>query len=185
MKKIALSLALLGLVGLSAATLDASAAQVGFEGYKLAKKTAVPGTFKDVKFNFTTTEGSVPAILKGATADIDFTKIDTKLPVRNQNIVNKLVKLLTSHDIKVSFDEVTGDDTKGDIKAKVVMNGVSKEVPLSYTVEGGKLVAKGEINQMDFMPKAFEAFKADKVIAGLHQKMTHPEVGISFTAPVK
>ncbi|BCX80268.1 YceI family protein [Campylobacter sp. 19-13652] len=185
MKKIFISLALLAAGTLSAATLDAANASVKFEGYKLANKTAVPGTFKDVEFSFPTTDGSIESILKGASAKIDFNKIDTKLPVRNQNIINKLVKFMKTPQIVATFENVKGDDKAGEIDAKISLNGETKPVALKYSVENGVLKASGVINQLDFMPEAFDKFKTDKVIQGLHGKLTHPEVTIIFEAPVK
>lgn len=185
MKKVLLSLALLAAASLSAANLDASKASVDFEAYKLANKTAVPGSFKDVEFKFLTTDGSIQSILTNAKAEIDFDKIDTKLPVRNLNIINKLVKFMVSPKITAVFNSVKGDDSKGEIEATITMNDVSKPVNMSYVVENGTLKASGMINQLDFMPEAFDKFKNDKVIQGLHGKLTHPEVKIIFQAPVK
>lgn len=183
MKKTLIFLALAG--ALSAASIDLSGAKVGFDGYKTQAKTAVPGTFKDVKFDFAKTNGSLPEILSGATASLSLSNIETGLPIRNKNILDKLVKFMNSPEITAKFISATGDDTKGEIKAQITMNGVSKPVDMSYNVENGVLKASGVINQLDYMPEAFDKFKNDKVIQGLHAKLTYPEVKIIFEAPVK
>lgn len=183
MKKTLLFLALAG--ALSAASIDLSGAKVSFDGYKTQAKTAVPGSFKDVKFDFAKTDGQISEILSGAVANIDFKNLETGLPIRNKNILDKLVKFMQTSEIKAEFLSASGDDAKGEIKAQITMNGVTKPVDMSYVVENGTLTASGMINQLDFMPEAFDKFKNDKVIQGLHAKLTHPEVKVIFQAPVK
>ena len=58
---------------------------------------------------------------------------------------------------------------------------------MKYEVSAGKLVATGIINlEKDFNAKAaFDEFRNDKVIQGLHAKQTSPEVQIGFEVPVK
>lgn len=188
MKKIALSLALVVALSVNsnALSLDSASAKVNFTAYKMANKTPVPGTFKDVKFSFAKTDGSLSEILSGATANVDFNAIDTiKNPVRDGNIKNKLVKHLSTPKIDVKFKDVKGDDKSGKIVANISINGVSKDSELAYALDGGKLVAKGTIKPTDFMPEAFEKFKTDPVIAGLHGKNTHDEVMVEFEALVK
>lgn len=92
---------------------------------------------------------------------------------------------MKTSEIKAKFDSVNGDDKSGEIKATIDMNAISKPITLKYSVNAGVLKATGEINQLDFMPEAFNKFKSDKAIQGLHGKLTYPEVTIIFEAPVK
>lgn len=186
MKKIVLSLALASAMSLSALSLDSASAKASFTAYKMANKTAVPGTFKDVKFSFEKTDGTLAQILHNAKAEVNFNNIDTiKNPVRDGNIKNKLVAHLTTPKIEVTFSGANGDDKAGKIPANVSINGVSKAVEMTYEVSGGKLMAKGVLKPTDFMADAFEKFRKDPVIAGLHGKNTHDEVIIIFEAAVK
>lgn len=170
---------------LNALSIDPAKASADFTAYKAANKVPVPGSFNEPKFSFKTTSGSVAEILSGAKANIDFNKIETKNPGRNKNITSKLVAHMGTPEIVVDFLSAKGSDTSGEIEAQVQMNGVKKPVAMKYSVENGVLTASGEINQLDFMPAAFDKFKNDKVIMGLHGKVTHPEVSIKFSAPVK
>lgn len=188
MKKQFLSLALASLLvgSLSALTLDKDSAKVNYQGFKTPAKVAAAGTFKDVVFTFSSTDGDLKTILTNSKAEVDFNKIDTiKNPIRDNNIRTKLVAHMKTPNIVVSFKSVEGDDTAGNIVAEVNMNEVVKEVPMKYEVKDGLLKASGTIKMTDYMPEAYDKFKNDKVIAGLHAKVTWDEVDIFFEANVK
>ena len=172
----------------SAASIDAGAAKVNVVGYKTAAKTAVPMTFLDAKFNFAKTDGSISDILTGATSTVTLASADTiKNPLRDKNMRDKLFAKFSSPTAQAKINSVEGDDSKGVLKTTVSLNGQSKDVEMKYEVSAGKLVATGIINlEKDFNAKAaFDEFRNDKVIQGLHAKQTSPEVQIGFEVPVK
>lgn len=194
MKKFALSLCASALIfgSLSALEIDAGAAKIDFYAYKAASKVKVPesgpGTFKDAKFSFAKTGGSVSEILQDASVEFDLGSIDTgKNAVRDNNVKNKFFALLSTQKVSGKIVSVTGDDTSGTANASINFNGASKEVALKYEIKGDKLVAMGQIDlQSDFdVKEAFDKFAADKVIQGLHGKKTWPQVDVGFEVPVK
>lgn len=188
MKNILISLTTAALLSsfASALTLDKDSAKVDFIGYKMANKVAAPGTFNGVEFKFTKLDGELSEILTGAKAKIDFNKIDTiKNPVRDKNIKTKLVANMKTPEIDVEFKEVKGNNQSGEITASVNMNEMTKDIPLKYEVKDGVLKVTGTVNMDEFMHDAFELFRNDKLIQGLHGKKTFPEVDIIFEANVK
>lgn len=188
MKMVFKCLLMAGVVGSLAmgAELDKASAKAEFAAFKMANKVRVPGFFRDVEFNFAKTSGSVAEILSGASAKVDFNKIDTiKNPMRDKNIKDKLVAHLSTPEISVKFDEVKGDDKAGEVKASVSLNGTTKQIPMKYSVEDKKLTTIGTIKMTDFMTEAYDKFRLDKAISALHGKMTHDEVEIIFSADVK
>ena len=198
MKKLSLSLCAVALFmwapcHLSALQIDADAARIDFISYKMANKIRVPesgapATFKDAKFSFAKTSGSVAEILQDASVEFDLGSIDTgKNVVRDNNVKSKFFALLSTQKVSGKILSVTGDDTSGTANASINFNGASKEVALKYEVKDGKLVAMGQIDlQSDFDAKeAFDKFAADKVIQGLHGKKTWPQIEVGFEVPAK
>ena len=196
MKKLSLSLCAVALfmwAPCSALQIDADAARIDFISYKMASKIRVPesgapATFKDAKFSFAKTSGSVAEILQDASVEFDLSSIDTgKNVVRDNNVKSKFFALLTTQKVSGKILSVAGDDTSGTANASINFNGASKEVALKYEIKGDKLVAMGQIDlQSDFDAKeAFDKFAADKVIQGLHGKKTWPQIEVGFEVPVK
>jgi len=185
MKK-SLFLALFASVGLFGASLDMENAKTTFEAYKMQNKIAVPGLFKEVSYAFEKEEGTIAEILTNASASFDMNNIDTiKNPVRDKNVKDNLVAIMTTPEVKVKFTEVTGDDAKGEIKASVSIGGNEKEVPLTYEVAENVLKIAGEIKMSEFIPDEFEKFKTNPSVSAMHGKVTHDDVKIGFEAPLK
>lgn len=188
MKKLLAAICPLIAVSAFALDIDEAGAKVVFTGYKMQNKTAVPASFTSVKLTFAKTSGSVAEILTDATAQIDLNSIDTvKNPVRDKHVKEMFFANLTSQESSGKITSVTGDDTKGELKATIKFNNVEQEIPMTYEVKDGKIVATGAISlEKDFGAKdAFEKFSSEKIIAGLHGGKTWEDVQIGFEIPVK
>lgn len=190
MKKTVICLGLSAILAGSLFGLDInpSGAKATVTAYKTAKKLAVPFIFKDTKFSFAKDSGSVADILKGTKATLTLSTIDTgKNTIRDNNIKNKLFSHLASQIASGEVLSVTGDDTSGNLKAKIELNGVSQEIDMKYEVKDNAIDVSGDIDmEKEFdMKNAFETFASDKVIQGLHAKKTWPTVTISFKVPLK
>ena len=160
MKKLLAAICPLIAVSAFALDIDEAGAKVVFTGYKMQNKTAVPASFTSVKLTFAKTSGSV--------AEMFFAN-------------------LASQESSGKITSVTGDDTKGELKATIKFNNVEQEIPMTYEVKDGKIVATGAISlEKDFGAKdAFEKFSSEKIIAGLHGGKTWEDVQIGFEIPVK
>lgn len=177
----------------SSATIDANATKIIATGYKTAAKTAVPMTFTNAKFNFLKTQGSISEILTGATSTVELLSVDTyKNPLRDKNMRDKLFAKFSTPSVQAKIKSVDGDDSKGTLKVSITLNGQNKDVLMNYEIQGDKvkgdkLVASGIINlENDFNAKAaYDEFRTDKIVSGLHAKKTSPEVQISFEVPIK
>ena len=174
-------------------SIDTENTKVIFEAYKMPNKLKVPetggyATFKNVKFNFANTSGSVADILTNATANVDLSSIDTqKNSIRDNNVKTKFFQHLSSVEANAKITAVNGDDNSGEIKLLINFNNVDKEVSLSYEVKDGKIIALGTIDlQNDFNAKdAFEKFASDPVIAGLHGKKSWSIINLGFEITLK
>ncbi len=182
MKKIILSSILaLGLVSsLNAYELNGDLG-VKWTGFKTAKKVGVSGTFKDIKLSITKTD-KLADFLKSAKVEIDAMKIDSKLPFRDKNITSTLFSLASAKTVTGSISNV--DESKKTLVLDVTMNSITKQVPMTYTLEAGKIIAKGTLEILDFdMKSSFDAFA--KKCGGFHAGKTFSDVDVEFTLPYK
>lgn len=188
MKKSLVAAALIfGASSLFALSIDEASIKPVVTGYKTNQKIAVPMTFKEANFTLKSTNGSVKEIFEGATALIDLNKVDTnKNPLRDKNIRDKFFAKLSAQEAKALVNSVEGDDKAGKLKTTITFNGIQREVEMGYVVENGKLVAKASIDIKDYKATpAFDEFRTDTTIKGLHGNNTWSEVEIGFEADVK
>jgi len=182
MKKILLSSILaLGLsINLSAYEIDGDLG-VQWTGYKTAKKVAVSGTFKDIKININKSE-NLSEFLKSAKVSITTASFDSKNPGRDKSITSTLFSLASSETIYGNIKSVDEENKK--LILNMTMNEVTKEVLMSYDMKDSKIVAKGNIDILDFsMKSSFLAFA--KKCEVFHENKSYSEVGIAFTLPYK
>ncbi len=127
-----------------------------FYGAKDKSYVVTKNTFKTSTSNFPGEK------LLNATLDIDAFSLDTsadlsngkaKWPpamanVRNNNTVNNFFKKFATDagKINVKISKLTDKEIVADVK----MNGVTKQVPFSYEVKDGKIMAKGELDVLAF-----------------------------------
>lgn len=189
MKKILLALTFVSIFGysLNALTLDNNSAKIYFTGYKLKNKTKVPGFIDGATFTFAKTTGSIADIMSKAKATADFTKENTKDKTRDNNIHRTFIAKLKDSKIQAEIIKIKGDDSNGEITAKITFNGVSKEVPMKYTLSDGKFKASGKMDMSkDFnLNDSYVALSTDKMVSALHGKQTFTEVEIGFQADIK
>lgn len=186
MKKIILGMVAFGVLA-SATTIDTSKAMVKWTAFKTTEKVAVSGTFDDVKFKFgeVNKNGTLESQLSNATATIDLLKVNLNDDVKNQNVREFFFGAFNKKDpIKVTFKDVFEGKNKGTILANVRMNGKTQKIPMQYEVSGGKIVAKGMIDLLQFgLDEA--RMSLQKAVGELHGNMTWSQVEIGFEAPVK
>ncbi|MDO7252540.1 YceI family protein [Helicobacter cappadocius] len=189
MKRILLALTFVSIFGhsLNALTIDTASAKVYFVGYKLKNKTKVPGFIDGAVFTFVKTEGSISDIMSKAKATADFSKENTKDKTRDGNIHRTFIAKLKDSKIQAEVTKISGDDSSGEITAKITFNGITKEVPMKYTLTDGKFKASGKIDMSkDFnLNNSYVALSTDKMVSALHGKQTYTEVEIGFQADIK
>ncbi|PAF53745.1 hypothetical protein BKH42_04405 [Helicobacter sp. 13S00482-2] len=189
MKKILLALAFISVLGysLSALTLDSKSAKIYFVGYKLKNKTKVPGFIDGVVFTFAKTQGSISDIISKVKVTADFAKENTKDKTRDNNIHRTFIANLKDSKIKAEVLKINGNDSEGELTAKITFNGVSKEIPMKYVLADGKFKASGKIDMSkDFnLNKSYVALSTDKMISALHGHQTYTDVEIGFQADIK
>lgn len=154
---------------------------VKWVGFKTAKKVGVPGSFKKIDLKIEKNDNFAD-FLKSAKVTIDALSLDSKLPFRDKNITSTVFSLASAKTIKGSISSV--DEAKKTLVLDVTMNDVTKPVTMTYTNEGGKVVAKGNLEILDFALKdSFAAFA--KKCGAFHAGKTFSDVDVEFTIPYK
>ena len=165
--------------------LDISQAKTQWTAYKTAEKTAVTGTFADIKYKFGSNTNDITKALEGATATIKPMSADLKDETKNANIRDYFfAKFAKKNLIKVTFKNVMIANDKGSILASVNMNGKTVKVPMQVEIKDKKLEAKGVIDILAFGAKdAFESLATQ--CHDLHSGVTWSQVEIDFSVPIK
>ncbi|RJF79846.1 hypothetical protein [Campylobacter coli] len=171
---------------LSAVSFNQDSLKVSFEGYKTEDMVGVGGEFKDVKYKFSKNTSTLASYLKGARAVVNPSSVF--MGEGNEIITDNLAKvffpsLLGNSDIKVVFKDVVTGENKGVISARVTIDKKSTLVPLSYTIENNKFVAKGQLDLHAFKNSS-QALKALSDVAPGHSGISWPLVDIVFSADV-
>ncbi|MGB5918033.1 YceI family protein [Arcobacter sp.] len=176
-----LSLGLLGLLSsLNAYELNGNLA-VKWTGFKTEKKVPVSGTFNEIKADIKSSD-NLSTFLKSSMVIIQTSSLESKNPVRNENIISTLFSLVTAKEIKGTITKV--NESKKELTLKITMNEVAQSIPMKYEMANGNIVAKGNIDILDFeMKNSFMAFS--KKCAAFHQNKSFSKVDIEFTIPYK
>ena len=154
---------------------------VKWTGFKTIKKIGVSGSFNDIKLQIKKND-DFKNFLKSANVEINTLSLDSGLDVRNKSIVSTLFSLKSSEKIIASISSVNTDNKT--LNLKLTMNEVTKNIPMSYEKKDGVVIAKGQIDILDYnMSESYAKFA--KACFDLHEGKSYSEVNIEFTLPYK
>ena len=183
----------LGFIGLvftaaivNAAMIDKDSVEIKFEGFKTQQMVGLEGKFNDVKYVFGNDNTSIMSVLRGASAVIKVSSLDTGVDEANKNLIGVFFQTLigNKNDINVTFRDVIEGDNVGVIMANINV-GTKKGtmLPLTYIIKDGKLEAKGQLNLLVFK-NAKKALTALSKVALGHAGISWPLVNVIFTADI-
>lgn len=154
---------------------------VKWAGFKGPTKIGVPGTFKDIKLSIEKND-DLSKFLQSANVTIRTNSLDSKLPMRDDNITSTIFSLATAKEIKANIISI--DEAKSELVLKVTMNQIEKAILMKYEKTNSDIVAKGTLEILNFgLSDSFAAF--EKKCGPLHQMKSYSEVDIEFTLPYK
>ncbi len=189
MKKIALSLILLaGLAQANCSFSQPSGLDVTWKAFKTPLKKGVGGHFKTLDFKNTTKSAkTLNDLLAGSSVNIDVASVDSKNHGRDVKLTNLFFKQMAGPNITAKIISLKHDKDarkKGIVTISVLMNGVTRDVPMYYSFSNGTLSANGVIDLMDF--NANKALMSiNKACYTLHQGKTWSDVNIGFSMNIK
>ena len=154
---------------------------VKWTGFKTEKKVPVSGTFNEIKLDIKSSE-SLSEFLNSAKVKINSLSLESKNEGRDKSMTSTLFSLATAKEIKGAITKV--NEAEKTLLVDITMNEVTKEVPMTYEIVEGNIVAKGAIEILDYkLEGSFLAFA--KECAALHENKSFSDVNIEFTIPFK
>ena len=118
---------------------------VKFTAFKTYAKKGVSGVFNKVAVD-SKTQKSIEALLENTTAVIDTSSVNSGNKGRDAKLVGKFFNVQNVSKIKATLSNVS----KNSLIAKITMHEKTLNIPMSYTVKGNTIQAKGVIDLADF-----------------------------------
>ena len=155
--------------------------QLQFTGYKFTSKKGVNGTFKKLKWAFSSKSASLQEALSSASVWIDLHSIDAGNIARNKNIIKGLF-LTQGRYIRGLIHQVAPNARPSSAILKLFWGNSEMEIPLTILQRHKSLLLKGTLNLIQV--GAAKAFKTlAKICRPLHrgkdgQPKTWPDVDL-------
>lgn len=121
-------------------------AQVNWTSYKTLAKVGVSGTFNKVELETNKKAMDMKNALLNTAVKIDIKNIDAKADEKTNNILKYFVSNLDNTAINAKIKEVYEDT----LNVEIILNNITKVIPMNYKVENGKVVSNGVIDGLDF-----------------------------------
>ncbi len=150
--------------------------QVTWKAYKTPLKIDVGGTFDAIVYTPKKKRSDdLKGLLVGNKVTIDTHSVNSNNKGRDQKLVHSFFKHMKNETISATIVKVT----QKHLIVRINMNGIAKEVPMTYTLNDGMLHAQGVIDLFDF--QASQALQSiNKACFKLHQGKTWNDVSIGF-----
>lgn len=153
---------------------------VTWKAFKTYEKIGVGGSFDRAVLQSKSTD-SIENILLSSTITIDTSSVNSGNPGRDATLTHTffMVQHINSITARVLYAK------EGKAQINISMNGVTKTIPMSYSVVGKeKIIGKGTIDLADFgMIPSLQSL--NKACFDLHSGKTWQDVEIGFEIPMK
>jgi len=150
---------------------------VSFKAYKTPAKIGVGGIFDSVVYTpAVKVAKDASALLVGSSVSIDTASVNSKDKGRDAKLVASFFQVMSTQKITAKILEAKA----GQFIVEVTMNGVTKNVPMSFVVEDKKVVASGTIDLFDFSANK-ELASINQACFEKHAGKTWSDVTIGFT----
>lgn len=123
---------------------NSGATSMKWTAYKTTEKKGVGGTFNDLTVSNTTDSENALEVVQNASFVIDPTSVNSKLEDRDKKITEHFFGTMSEVGKITGHLGALNADGTGTLTIK--MNGIEKEVPVSYTQEGEKVTVNGTID---------------------------------------
>ena len=164
---------------------------VSFKAYKTPSKIGVGGAFDKVNYKSIKATGkNFRQIFVGSSVDIDTSSVNSNHKERDSKLVTFFFNQMSSKNIKANILDITSDKRvrgkprTGTLLVEVIMNSVTKKVPMTYSYNDGLFDATGVIDIFDF--SANSALKSiNKACYDLHAGKTWSDITIGFSTRIE
>ena len=163
---------------------------VTWSAYKTPAKLAVSGSFDKVTYTAIAPNGkNFREILVGSTVKIDTKSVNSNNKGRDETLVKYFFKQMSGSSITAKITDIKankrekGKPRLGTLSVEVTMNGITKNIPMSYSYDKGVMDAKGFIDLFDF--SASKALRSiNKACYDHHSGKTWSDVAIGFSTGI-
>ncbi len=154
---------------------DKNEIDVKWTSFKTLSKIGVSGHFNNIKLRINTKNNTdVKSLLKDAKVSIELESIDANSDVKTINIKKYFVNNLSSKTIEAKIINIYDKS----LEVRIRLNGVTKNIPMSYVLRDNVINAKGVIDGQDFeLSKALKILNTN--VAG-HLNKGWNDISISF-----
>lgn len=161
---------------------QAEQANVTWKAFKTYEKIGVGGSFDHAVIQSKSAD-SIEKMLLSSTVAIDTSSVNSGNPGRDATLLHAFFMVQNINTITAKVALVFAKE--GKVHVNISMNGVTKTIPMSYTVLGEeKIIAKGTIDLADFgMIPSLQSL--NKACFDLHSGKTWQDVEIGFEIPLK
>ncbi|MBU1658235.1 YceI family protein [bacterium] len=181
----------MGLNGGSCVLAQEGAVTVSFKAYKTAAKAGVGGVFENVKYTaFAPSGKNFREIFVGSSVNIDTSSVNSNNKGRDDTLVKFFFEKMSSKNISAKITDYLPNKREkskpktGVFMVDISMNGVTKNISMQYSFDGGIMQAEGVIDILDFSAgKALSSI--NEACYDLHEGKTWSDVTIGFTTNVK
>lgn len=178
MKTFLLAALLLASSAFAECTYYSENAKVTWKAFKTYEKIGVGGTFDHATFSPKSAK-TVEEFLTNSHMSIETASVNSGNAGRDATLVSSFFKVQNIDVITAKI--ISAKDSKAQVE--ITMNGVTRSVPMSYSVHDGRVVGKGVIDLSDFtMLKSLQSINT--TCFNLHGGKTWQDVEIGFEIPV-
>jgi len=154
--------------------IDIKSLSVGWTSYKTMAKIGVSGTFNKLELLKSQDTSTINSALVGTKVKLSMQNIDAKAKIKTTNIVKFFLPKLSQEEISATIISV-GEKS---LDLEILLNDKKEIVPMSYTLDGGVMQAKGVIDARDFaMENALKNLNTN--VAG-HKNKGWLDIAINF-----
>ena len=164
---------------------------VNFEAYKTLSKIGVNGGFDKVNYKSVKTSGkNFRELFIDSSVNIETSSVNSKHKERDSKLVSFFFNQMSEKSIKAKIIDITSDKRvrgkprTGTLLVEVIMNSITKKIPMRYTYNKGLFDASGMIDIFDFSAnKALSSI--NKACYDLHAGKTWSDVKIKFSTKIE
>lgn len=167
------------------------ALEVSWTGYKTDDKIAVGGTFNKVVYTPVAPQGSnFRSILVGSSVTIDTASVNSKNGARDEKLAKFFFGMMSDKNIYAKIVDIRAHKKVRDaprmgvVKVDITMNGITKNIFMTYTFKDGIFEAKGKIDILDFGADNALA-SINKACFDLHKGKTWSEAEVGFKTKIE
>jgi len=119
---------------------------VNWTSYKTLEKIGVSGHFNNVNIKSKQNASNINHLLLNTTVNLNMSHLDADNDMKNSAINKFFVNNLSTKNVSANVVSLY----EKSLDVKIMLNGVTKVIPMKYTIDEGKIKAMGVIDALDF-----------------------------------